>query len=74
MEGVEEDALLETILANSRDNARTPMQWDSSANAAFTETIPWLQVNPNYVDINAAKAVADPDPIYHHYKQLIGGK
>ncbi|MFB4167746.1 alpha-glucosidase [Virgibacillus sp. JSM 102003] len=70
-EGVEEDALLEKIYVKSRDNARTPMQWDSSVNAGFTETTPWLQVNPNYVDINAAKAVADPDSIYHYYKQLI---
>ncbi len=70
-EGIEEDALLETIHAKSRDNARTPMQWDSSTNAGFTGTTPWFQVNPNYVDINAAMAVADPDSIYHYYKQLI---
>ncbi|MBP1948057.1 glycoside hydrolase family 13 protein [Virgibacillus litoralis] len=70
-EGAEEKAVLETIHAKSRDNARTPMQWDTSVNAGFSKTTPWLQVNPNYVDINAAKAVADPDSIYHYYRQLI---
>ncbi|PFG38916.1 oligo-1,6-glucosidase [Georgenia soli] len=55
----------------SRDNARTPMQWDSAPNAGFTTGTPWLSVNPSYVEINAADAVADPDSVFHHYRRLI---
>lgn len=56
----------------SRDNARTPMQWDSSKNAGFTEAdTTWLKVNPNYIDINAAYAERDPDSVLHYYKKLI---
>jgi oligo-1,6-glucosidase len=55
----------------SRDNARTPMQWDASGHAGFTTGTPWLAVNPNHDDINAAAAVADPDSVFHHYRRLI---
>ncbi|MPV36485.1 glycoside hydrolase family 13 protein [Georgenia subflava] len=55
----------------SRDNARTPMQWDNSANAGFTTGTPWLAVNPSYVTINTAAAVADPDSVFHHYRRLV---
>ena len=54
-----------------RDNARTPMQWDSSENAGFTTGTPWIRVNPNYKEINAAESVKDPDSVYAFYKQLI---
>ena len=55
----------------SRDHARTPMQWDGSANAGFTTAAkPWLAVNPNYVDINAEQAVAEPDSIYHYTREI----
>ena len=57
----------------SRDNARTPMQWDSSANGGFTTAAkPWLAANPNYTTINAQEEVADPGSIYHYYQQMIG--
>ena len=59
------------LRARGRDNARTPMQWDSSANAGFTTGTPWLPANPNLVSINAAAAVADPDSVYHWYRRLI---
>ncbi len=59
------------IAAVSRDNARTPMQWDDSVNAGFTTGTPWLAVNPSYTGINAAAAVADPASVYHHYRRLI---
>jgi oligo-1,6-glucosidase len=54
-----------------RDNARTPMQWDASPHAGFTTGTPWLAVNPNHVEINAERALADPDSVFHHYRRLI---
>jgi len=47
------------------------MQWNDSANAGFTAGAPWLPVNPNYVQVNAAEALADPDSVLHHYRRLI---
>ena len=55
----------------SRDNARTPMQWDDSKNAGFTDGTPWINVNPNYKEINAKAAVADPNSVFHYYQELI---
>jgi oligo-1,6-glucosidase len=56
----------------SRDNARTPIQWDNSSNAGFTTgTKPWLAINPNYPQINAKAALADRDSIYHYYRAMI---
>ncbi len=59
------------IHAMSRDNARTPVQWDASPNAGFTTGTPWLAVNPNYPDINAEAAEANPDSVWHHYRATI---
>jgi oligo-1,6-glucosidase len=69
--GLEAEAILKSLSVKSRDNARTPVQWDDSSQAGFTQGIPWLPVNPNYVSINAAAAVADPSSVFHHYRQLI---
>jgi oligo-1,6-glucosidase len=69
--GMEAEAVLKSLSVRSRDNARTPMQWDDSPQAGFTDGIPWLPVNPNYVTINAAAAVADPDSVFAHFKRLI---
>ncbi|MDE3106277.1 MAG: alpha-glucosidase [Acidobacteriota bacterium] len=56
----------------SRDNARTPMQWDATANGGFTTAAkPWLAVNPNFTTINASAELADPDSVYHYYAQAI---
>lgn len=55
----------------SRDNARTPMQWDDTANAGFTAAKPWIAVNPNYKEINAKAETNDPDSVFHYYKKLI---
>ncbi|MFW6381677.1 MAG: alpha-glucosidase [Bacillota bacterium] len=55
----------------SRDNARTPKQWDDSRYAGFTTGQPWLKVNPDYPCINVKKALADQDSILHYYKKLI---
>lgn len=69
--GMTPQAALALIHARGRDNARTPMQWDDSANAGFTTGTPWIQVNPNYVTINVEDARADPDSIFHYYRRLI---
>lgn len=54
-----------------RDNARTPMQWDVSLDAGFSRGKPWLAVNPNFTEINAAQQVGDPASVYHFYRRLI---
>lgn len=66
-----EEDMLDAIRAVSRDNARTPMQWDDSANAGFTTGTPWIKVNPNYLMINAKQAMEDPDSIFYYYQKLI---
>uniref|UniRef100_A0A8H7ND26 Glycosyl hydrolase family 13 catalytic domain-containing protein n=1 Tax=Bionectria ochroleuca TaxID=29856 RepID=A0A8H7ND26_BIOOC len=56
----------------SRDNARTPMQWDSTSNAGFTSgNEPWMRVNDNYKAINAAAQVSDPNSVYHYWRQVL---
>ena len=55
----------------SRDNARTPMQWDETANAGFTSGTPWISVNSNYKDINAAAQIDSEDSVYSYYRRLI---
>ncbi|WP_066190119.1 MULTISPECIES: glycoside hydrolase family 13 protein [Gracilibacillus] len=65
------DQVMESIYVKGRDNARTPFQWDDSANAGFTDGTPWLKVNGNYPEINAKQAVDDEQSIYHYYRQLI---
>lgn len=69
--GVDAQALLKVIHAKSRDNARTPLQWDDSENAGFTSGIPWIKVNSNYKSINVRSALADPNSIFYYYKKLI---
>jgi oligo-1,6-glucosidase len=64
-------AVLAAMAPMHRDNARTPMQWDTSPHAGFTTGTPWIDVNPNYLTINAAAARADPDSVFHHYRRLI---
>ena len=66
-----EETMFEIISKKSRDNARTPMQWDDSENGGFTTGTPWLAVNPNYTFINAASQVNDPDSVFSYYKKLI---
>ncbi|MDO5416481.1 MAG: alpha-glucosidase [Lachnospiraceae bacterium] len=70
-EGASEEEALRTSQNISRDNARTPMQWDASENGGFTEGKPWLPVNPNYREINAAKQMEDEDSIFRFYQKLI---
>lgn len=59
------------ILHKGRDNARTPMQWDSSENAGFTSGEPWIEVNPNYGKINVQSALDDKNSIAHFYRRII---
>jgi len=69
--GADPDQVLAALRAMSRDNARTPMQWDASPGAGFTTGTPWIGVNPNHVEVNAEAEVADPDSVFHHYRRLI---
>ena len=70
-QGYTKEAIIESINAKGRDNARTPMQWDNSANAGFTTGTPWLHVNPNYPEINVEQSLADEDSVFYTYKKLI---
>lgn len=65
------EQMMRYIHARGRDNARTPVQWDGSPHAGFTSGTPWLGVNPNYPEINAAHDVTDPHGVYQHYRTLI---
>ncbi len=69
--GVTPQKALEFLNYFSRDHARIPVQWNDSEHAGFTNGTPWLEVNENYPQINAEQAVADPDSVFHHYRQLI---
>ncbi len=69
--GMDREAVMELVHRNSRDNARTPMQWDDSENAGFTRATPWINVNPNYPRINVRQALADPESIFYYYQRLI---
>ena len=68
--GLTEQQALAACEKMSRDNARTPMQWDSSPNAGFTTGTPWLKVNDNYPEINVAAQENDPDSVLNHYRRL----
>ncbi|RBY76596.1 glucohydrolase [Blastococcus sp. TF02-09] len=63
--------VLAALRAMSRDNARTPVQWDASPNAGFTTGTPWLAVNPDHVEWNAAAQREDPTSVLAHYRRLI---
>ena len=63
--------VFDSLLALSRDNSRTPMQWNAEENAGFTSGKPWIKVNPNYKNLNVEADLARPDSIYRYYQQLI---
>lgn len=69
--GYEKVDILKSIHAKGRDNARTPMQWDDSKHAGFSEVKPWIKVNDNYVSIHAKKEIEDKNSVFHYYKRLI---
>lgn len=63
--------MMKCLMLRSRDNARTPMQWDDSEQAGFTDGESWIKVNPNYKEINATQQLKDPNSIFHYYQKLI---
>jgi len=69
--GKQHDEMMKAIYARGRDNARTPVQWDNSENAGFTTGTPWINVNPNYKDINVSNQLNDETSIFNYYKRLL---
>ncbi len=69
--GYGEEEVMASIYARGRDNARTPMQWSAAEHAGFSQAEPWLPVNPNYREINAQAALADPGSVFFYYQSLI---
>ncbi|PRX28008.1 trehalose-6-phosphate hydrolase [Orenia metallireducens] len=69
--GKNEEEIMAAIKAKSRDNSRTPVQWDATENAGFTTGTPWIGVADNYREINAKKAVTDEGSIFYYYQKLI---
>lgn len=69
--GINEKDIIKILNSKSRDNSRTPMQWNEDINGGFTKGNPWIKVNDNYEDINVKKALEAKDSIFYHYKKLI---
>lgn len=69
--GYDEEDIMKSLHAKSRDNARTPMHWDAGEHAGFTDGEPWISMNPNYTEINAKQALSDPDSVFYTYQKLI---
>lgn len=66
-----EEEMMKYLRYKSRDNARTPFQWDATENAGFTTGTPWIMVNPNYREINAREQMERADSVFHYYRKLI---
>jgi alpha-glucosidase len=73
-EGVSHEDIMAVIWASSRDNSRTPMQWNNEVNAGFTNGTPWMKVNPNYTEINVERQEQDEKSILNFYKKMISLK
>lgn len=69
--GGSEADFLKAVYTNGRDNVRTPIQWDASPNAGFSDTDPWIKVNPNYPEINVDQALHDPESIFFFYQKML---
>lgn len=69
--GCDRESVLRSLRAKARDNARTPMQWNNSENAGFTQSKPWYRVNLNYSQINVENALADENSVFYCYQKLI---
>lgn len=63
--------MMKCLMLRSRDNARTPMQWNDSAQGGFTSGEPWIRINSNYKEINAVQQLGDPDSVFYYYQKLI---
>ncbi len=70
-DGADLDEFLKAVHVNGRDNVRTPMHWDDTSEAGFTDGKPWIKVNPNYPEINVAAALDDPDSIFYFYQRML---
>ena len=68
---MEHDAIMTVLRATSRDHSRTPMQWNSSNHAGFSDVLPWMGVNPNYEWLNVEAQENDPHSVLSFYKQMI---
>ncbi|WP_433747655.1 glycoside hydrolase family 13 protein [Falsibacillus pallidus] len=66
-----EEEMMTSIYARGRDNARTPMQWNAEEHGGFTSGAPWIEVNPNYKEINVENALEDQESIFYYYQKLI---
>ena len=69
--GCSEEEAIEILMQKSRDNSRTPVQWNNSENAGFTTGTPWIEVPENYSTVNAEAALKDKNSVFYHYKKLI---
>lgn len=69
--GKSQKEIMDILKQKSRDNSRTPMQWNDSKNAGFTDGTPWINVSSNFSNINAANALKDKNSVFYHYKKLI---
>ncbi|MDN3955052.1 glycoside hydrolase family 13 protein [Sporolactobacillus laevolacticus] len=69
--GFSKEEIMQSIHMKARDNARTPMQWNSSENAGFSTIQPWMKVNTNYRKVNVEQSLVDPDSVFFHYQKLI---
>jgi len=70
-QGKDEEEILEILREKSRDNSRTPVQWNDKENAGFTKGAPWIPISDQYKKINAEKALEDKNSIFYHYQKLI---
>ncbi|MGN4446405.1 alpha,alpha-phosphotrehalase [Bacillus cereus group sp. MYBK79-1] len=70
-EGLSKEEVIGILKQKSRDNSRTPMQWNEEVNSGFTTSTPWITVADNYKEINVEKALEDKESVFYHYKKLI---
>lgn len=70
--GLPEAEVYRILQERSRDNSRTPMQWDVTDHGGFTKGSPWIQANGNYREINVEESLKDPDSVFYYYQKLIG--
>ncbi len=70
-EGVSESDIINILQSKSRDNSRTPMQWDDSNHAGFTTGTPWIPTGKDFIEINVKNALSDQNSVFYHYKKLV---
>ena len=70
LNGDDLEVFMKSLNYNSRENSRTPLQWDNSVNAGFSTAEPWKRVNPNYTEINVKQQLEDPNSVLNHFKKM----